>query len=447
MIKSTICELAIFGGQSAFDQPLHVGAPNIGNKEKFLARVDDILTRRWLSNGGPYEKEFEKRIAEIAGTKHAIATCNGTLALEICSRAMGLSGEVIVPAFTFVATPHALQWQEITPVFCDIDPVSCNIDPDRIESLITPRTTGIVAVHLWGRPCENEKLEAIARKRNLKLMFDSSHAFGCSYKGQSIGSFGQAEVFSFHATKFLNTLEGGAVTTNDDELASRIRLMKNFGFVNYDKVSHVGTNGKMNEVSAAMGLTSLESMDQFVATNYRNYEIYRQRLHGLPGVRVMEFDETEKCNYQYVVLEIDETRSHITRDQVFQILHAEKVLARRYFHPGCHRMEPYKSYFPHAGLLLPETERMSGLVLSLPTGTAVTIEQVHQISELVEFLILNGQEISDRLMSVPTQTIASTVQKVVAPSAPSSLTSTPPMPQLAVSSFQSSSEGFRIAQR
>jgi dTDP-4-amino-4,6-dideoxygalactose transaminase len=426
MIKSHINQLAVLGGSPAFEAPLHVGAPNIGNKAAFLERVSDILDRRWLSNGGPYEKEFEAKVAEIAGTKHAIATCNGTIALEIASRAMGLSGEVIVPAFTFVATPHALQWQEITPVFCDIDPDSCNIDPEQIESMITPRTTGIVAVHLWGRPAAVEQLEEIAKRRNLKLMFDASHAFGCSHNGRSIGSFGDAEVFSFHATKFLNTLEGGAITTNDDELASRIRLMKNFGFVSYDKVSHVGTNGKMNEVSAAMGVTSLESMDQFVETNRRNYHLYREQLSDLPGVRLMEFDETERCNYQYVVLEIDDTWTHISRDQIFQALHAENVLARRYFHPGCHRMEPYKSYFPHAGLMLPETERKSGMVLSVPTGTAMSPEKVQDVADLIRFMLENGEDISDRMMGVTTK------PQPIAVSSASSVLSTVSMPHIAV---------------
>ena len=180
--------------------------------------------------------------------------CNATVALEIAIRAMGMSGEVIVPSFTFVATAHALQWQEITPVFCDIDPRTHNLDPNRIEEMITPRTTGIIGVHVWGRPCAVDALAEIAQRRHLKLLFDAAHAFGCSYQGQMIGNFGDAEVFSFHATKFFNTFEGGAVVTNDDELAAKMRLMKNFGFHGYDNVIYVGTNGKMSEVSAAMGL-------------------------------------------------------------------------------------------------------------------------------------------------------------------------------------------------
>lgn len=423
MPKLNLSDLAILGGTPEFTKPLHVGAPNIGNKAAFLERVSDILDRRWLSNGGPFEKEFEKRVAEIAGTKHAIATCNGTLALEIAIRGLGLTGEVIVPAFTFVATAHALQWQEITPVFCDIDPVTCNIDPERIEAMITPKTTGIIGVHLWGRPCDTTKLAEIAQRRNLKLLYDASHAFGCTHLGQPIGSFGDAEVFSFHATKFLNTLEGGAVVTNNDELAAKLRLMKNFGFVQYDKVTHVGTNAKMNEVSAAMGITSLESMDEFIKTNYRNYKLYEHHLRGIAGVRIMSFDESERCNYQYVVLEIDDLTTWITRDQIFHALHAEGVLARRYFYPGCHRMEPYKSYFPHAGLLLPETERMSGLVLSLPTGTAVGPDEIERVCHLIRFMIQHAHELSDALSKLPSKQ----PERPAAPSVSVNVPSLPPM--------------------
>ena len=359
MIKDRLEDLAIFGGSPTFEKPLHVGTPNIGNRERLHQRLEDMLDRRWLSNKGPYVREFEKRVAEVCGARHCVATCNGTLALEIACRALGMTGEVILPSFTFIATAHALQWQEITPVFADIQPRSCNLDPDRVEEMITPRTTGIIGVHLWGRPCDTERLEEIAQERRLKLMFDASHGFGCSHQGRMIGSFGDAEVFSFHATKFLNALEGGAIVTNNDDLADKARLMKNFGFVHYDKVIHVGTNGKMNEMSAAMGLTSLESMDDFVNANYRNYKQYQKAICDIPGVYLLKYDEKERCNYQYIVTEIDEDTTHIARDELVRVLHAERLLARRYFHPGCHRMEPYRSFFPHAGLLLPRTERLT----------------------------------------------------------------------------------------
>jgi dTDP-4-amino-4,6-dideoxygalactose transaminase len=380
-------ELAYFGGEPKFKEKLYVGRPNIGNREHLLARINDMLDRRWLSNNGVFVQEFEQRIADYLGVKHCIAVCNGTIALELVIRALELQGEVIIPSFTFIATAHALQWQEITPVFCDLDPNNHTINPWRVESLITPRTSGIIGVHVWGQPCNVEMLAEIAEKHHLKLMFDASHAFGCSHDGKMIGNFGSAEVFSFHATKFMNTFEGGAIVTNDDELNQKLRLMKNFGFAGFDNVIYLGTNGKMSEVSAAMGLTSLESIEEFIAVNRRNYYCYQEGLANIPGVSLLPVNEAEKHNYQYIVLEIDEETTQVSRDILIKILHAENVIARRYFYPGCHRMEPYRSYFPHAGLLVTETENLCQRVLVLPTGTAISEEDVRKICEIIKFVI------------------------------------------------------------
>jgi dTDP-4-amino-4,6-dideoxygalactose transaminase len=304
---------------------------------------------------------------------------------------------VIVPSFTFIATAHALQWQQIAPVFCDIDPATHNIDPRRVEELITPRTTGIIGVHVWGRACHIDALEEIADRRHLSLLFDAAHAFGCSYEGRVIGGFGKAEVFSFHATKFFNTFEGGAVTTNDDELAAKIRLMKNFGFAGYDQVIYIGTNGKMSEVSAAMGLTSMESLVDFIQTNQQNYDRYQEGLADVAGVQLISFAKAEKHNYQYIVLEIDEAKTGMSRDELVQVLHAENIIARRYFYPGCHRMEPYRSYYPHSGLMLPATERLAQRVMTLPTGTAVDANQISTICQIIKETIPRGAEVHQRL--------------------------------------------------
>jgi dTDP-4-amino-4,6-dideoxygalactose transaminase len=396
-MKRSIDDLAIWGSTPAFPGKLHVGRPNLCDRQRLLDRINDILDRRWLTNRGVYVQELERKIAEMIGVKHCIAMCNGTLALEIAIRAAGLAGEVIVPSFTFIATAHALQWQGITPVFCDIDPQTHNLDPRLVEQMITPRTTGIIGVHVWGRPCDVDALTRIAQRHNLKLLFDAAHAFSCSYKGQMIGGFGDAEVFSFHATKFFNTFEGGAVVTNDDDLATKMCLMKNFGFRGYDNVIHIGTNGKMSEVSAAMGLTSLESLDEFVAANYRNYKRYQSELTEVLGVHLVSYDESERCNYQYVVLEIDERVTQVNRDQLVEILHAENILARRYFYPGCHQMEPYRSYFPHAGLLLPNTEHLVTRVTSLPTGTAIGENEISQICQILRLIVENGTEVWQRM--------------------------------------------------
>ena len=379
--------LAIFGNAPAFNETVHVGRPNIGNRERFLARVNEMLDRNWLTNDGPYVQKLERQIADFIGVRHCVAMCNGTVALEIAIRALGLAGEVIVPSFTFIATAHALQWQEITPVFCDIDPATHHLDPAKIERMITPRTTGIIGVHTWGKPCNIDVLQAIAAQHGLKLLFDAAHAFCCSYKGKLIGGFGACEIFSFHATKFFNTLEGGAVLTNDDDLADKMRLMRNFGFSGYDNVVYIGTNGKMTEICAAMGLTSLENIEDFIQKNLTNYQVYRRELADIPGVTLIEYEDQERFNYQYLVIEIDEAKAGLTRDELIHVLFAENVLARRYFFPGCHRMEPYRSYFPHSSLVLPETEKLCRRIMVLPNGTTIDENAVVRICQIIRIAI------------------------------------------------------------
>ncbi|HEX6187449.1 MAG TPA: aminotransferase class I/II-fold pyridoxal phosphate-dependent enzyme, partial [Pyrinomonadaceae bacterium] len=356
MMASELRDLAIFGGPPAFAEKLYVGRPNIGDRELLFKLLGEALDRRWLTNGGPIVQEFERRLADFLGVKHCIAICNATIALEIAIRALNLTGEVIVPSFTFVATAHSVQWLGLKPVFCDVDPETHNIDAEQIETLITPQTSGILPVHLWGRPCAVERLAEIARRHKLALIFDAAHAFGCSHKGRMIGSFGDVEVFSFHATKFFNTFEGGAATTDDDDLAEKMRLMRNFGFAGYDEVNSVGTNGKMAEVAAAMGLSSLARLEEFVATNKLNHESYRSNLAGVPAVEVIDYNEAERNNFQYIVLQIAADHDGLTRDDLLAALWAENVIARRYFYPGCHRMEPYRS---ERSYQLPATEELA----------------------------------------------------------------------------------------
>lgn len=397
MAADSLEQLAVFGGKPSFPTPLHVGIPNIGDKKRFYARMENILTRRVLTNRGPMVMEFEERIADLVGVRHCVSMSNGTVALEIATRALGLADEVITPSMTFVATSHALQWQQITPVFCDIRPGGHHLDPARIKDLVTPRTSGILPVNLWGRPCDIDTLLSVADSYGLPVVFDSAHAFGCSYKGKMIGGFGRAEVFSFHATKFINSFEGGAVVSDDDDLADQVRLMQNFGFEGREKVSHVGINGKMTEVEAAMGLTSLESMEEFIRHNKENYQAYREGLQNTPGVELIEYDEREHCNYQYIVIEIDERITSVTCSEMLEVLSAENVDARRYFSPGCHRMEPYRSYFPNAGLLLENTEKLLGRVLTLPTGTAISVHEIKKVTSLITRVIESGYAVSLRL--------------------------------------------------
>jgi dTDP-4-amino-4,6-dideoxygalactose transaminase len=378
-------DLAIHGAPPAFAEPVHVGRPNIGNREVFLRHVDRILDNHWLTNNGPMVQEFEARIAQYLGVKHCVAMCNGTIALEIAIRALGLGGEVIVPSWTFVATAHALDWQGITPVFADIDPATHNLDPDAVRHMITPRTSGIIGVHLWGRAAPVNELQAIADEHGLKLMFDAAHAFGSTYQGQSIGRFGACEVLSFHATKAFNTMEGGAVVTNDDELAAAMRLMRNFGFKGYDNVIHPGTNGKMIEVCAAMGLANLDTLDDVFAINRRNHAAYKSALNGIPGIRVLDYDPAERNSHHYVVIEADKTFP-VSRDDVVAALQAENILARKYFWPGCHKMQPYRDLFPHAGMMLRHTEALAKKIVVLPNGTSMDESVVKTIGEIISVL-------------------------------------------------------------
>ncbi|QDU68457.1 aminotransferase class I/II-fold pyridoxal phosphate-dependent enzyme [Engelhardtia mirabilis] len=385
--------LALLGAPPVFEAPLHVGRPNIGDRARFMSRVEKILDSAWLTNNGPYVRDFERRVAELAGTRHAVAMCNATIALEIVIRALGMKGEVIVPSFTFVATAHALQWQEIKPIFCDVDPVTHNLDPARVEQLITPQTTGIIGVHVWGRPCAVEALQEIADRRGLQLIFDAAHALGCSHGGRPIGSFGRAEVFSFHATKVCNSFEGGMVTTDDDELAEKLRLMRNFGFAGKDQVIYLGSNGKMSEVSAAMGLTSLDGFEEFRAHNAQIHAAYTSGLADLPGLTVIQYDGAEHNNHQYVVVEIDGSVAPLNRDQLVKVLEAEGVLARRYFYPGVHEMEPYRSNQPTADLVLPETRCLSERVMTLPTGTAMHDSDVRTLCGVVHRAFDHADEV------------------------------------------------------
>ena len=391
-------DLAILGAEPAFSEPLHVGRPNLGDRSRFMERVEDIFDRRWLTNNGPYVQGFERLVAERCGVRECIATCNGTIALELLIRGVGMEGEVIVPSYTFVATAHALQWQGIRPVFCDVDPATHTLDPGRVEELITPNTTGIVGVHLWGNACDTSALEALGRKHGIPVIFDASHAFGCRHEGRPIGGFGAGEVFSFHATKVLNCFEGGAILTDDQDLAERLRLMRNFGFESKDSVVYLGSNGKMSEVSAAMGMTSLESVDEFVSVNRRNFELYREGLRGLTGVRLLEPTHAEGFNYHYVVLEIE--GAELTRDQMVKVLEAENVLARRYFFPGVHKMEPYRSLQPMAGLPLPETARLSDVVMTLPTGTSVEKPEIETITSIMRAALCRPEQVAEALASL-----------------------------------------------
>ncbi len=367
----------------AHQKTLHVGGPNIGDRKMFDRIVDEIFERRWFTNDGQVVQEFESKLKDYLGVKNIIAVCNATMGLQLVCHALELTGEVILPSFTFVATPHAVRWERLEPVFADVDINDHCISTDSIESVITHKTSAIMGVHLWGNPCNTSAIDAIATRYGLRVIYDAAHAFGCSQNGTMVGNFGDCEVFSFHATKFFNTFEGGAIATNDDELAKKIRLMKNFGFAGMDEVVHLGTNAKMPEVCAAMGLSMFGSIDRIKRTNQINYELYQSFLAPIAGVKLYPLEQLEETNWQYVVVEIDADRFGETRDDVFHRLSRNQVRARRYFYPGCHRMEPYKSEFRSTDRQLVNTDELCRKVLCLPTGSQVKPADVIRICGLI----------------------------------------------------------------
>jgi len=385
------------GGKPAFSKKLHVNLPIIGNREVFLSHVNSMLDSIQFTNNGLLVQELSKKLAEYLQVKHCVLTNNGTSAMSLLIKALELSGEVILPSFTFISTAHTLNWQGITPVFSDIDPKSWNIDCDHCESLITNNTTAIIATHLWGRSCNIERLKDIAERHKIHLLFDAAHAFGCSSKGEMIGRFGSAEVFSFHATKVFQTFEGGAITTNDSVLAERLEEMRNFGFTGFDQVSRLGTNAKMTEVCAAMGLSNIGSIEHLIHANRNVYQSYQNCLKNFAGIKLLEYDPLESNNYHYIVLEVDEERIGLSRDELLKILHNENIIARRYFYPGNHKMEPYNSLYPEVDFDLPVTNSIASKVLLLPGGSGVSEAQITKICSLLDMILKNPETLRRQL--------------------------------------------------
>jgi dTDP-4-amino-4,6-dideoxygalactose transaminase len=374
-------ELAIFGGTPAFAQPRHVGRPNIGDPDRVLSLISQALTSRWLTNDGPLVDAFEARVGALAGAEHCVAVSSATSGLQLAAVALGVTGEVIMPSFTFIGTAHAMRWVGLTPVFCEIDPDTHTLDPASAQRAVTPRTGAIVGVHLWGRPGHAQELVDLGRAHDVPVLFDAAHSLGCTT------GLGAVEVLSFHATKVANAAEGGAILTSDTALAERLRRMRNFGFVDFDTVGMLGTNAKMSELSAAMGIASLESFDRIVELNRRNYRRYEEELAGVDEVKLIEYAEPQ--NFQYIVVEVPAT----LRDDLVAVLRAENLLARRYFHPGCHRHEPYR----RVATPLPVTEGVSGRVLTLPTGPEMDEHDIAQACAVIRLAVERAPELQRRL--------------------------------------------------
>lgn len=376
-------QFAIFGAAPEFDQPLPVGQLYFPSWERYTAAFHGIFERQYYTNQGPLTEQLEERLQQFLGVKHAVCVTNATIALMMVAEAMGLSGKVILPAFTFVASAQSLTWTNIQPVFCDVDPDTHQISVDQVAALIEPGVSAIMGVNLWGGACDAKALAELAAANGIKLYFDSAHAFGCRVKDIPIGGFGAAEVFSFHATKVLSATEGGCISTNDDDLAARLRnIRSSYGAgrpVDVVKTS----NGRMSEAQAAVALMSLEDFPANQANNAKLYQAYSDQLRDVPGLRLVRPAGTSFSNCQYVVCEVDATEFGLSRDLLLDVMKAENVIARRYFHPGVHRTLPYSLDLPAYQNGLPITDKLCATCIQFPIGALVTAQMVERICNLL----------------------------------------------------------------
>jgi len=348
----------------------------------FTEGLKGIWASRWLTNNGPVVRRFTAELANKLGTDNVSLFNNGTLALQVGLQALGVSGEVITTPFTFVATTHALQWNGIRPVFVDIEPNHYTLDPDQVEAAITPWTTAILAVHVYGHPCKVNALRDIARRHNVKLIFDAAHAFGVDIQGVPISAFGDMSMFSFHATKLFHSLEGGMLVFAEAPLNRTVDYLKNFGFENETEVVMPGTNAKMNEIQALMGELVLRYLPEIIADRRAIYERYRSNLGGTPGIRfVPPFDRDVTYNYAYMPIEIDPEEFGVGRDVIYEQLKTYNVFARRYFYPlvcdfACYRGVPVSSPLTVA-------RRVADRILTLPIYPDLALEDVDRICEMI----------------------------------------------------------------
>lgn len=377
-------EFALSGGDAVFTQPLPVGQLYFPSWDRYKAAMRGIFERRYYTNQGPLVQQLEGRLQDYLGVKHAICITNATIGLMMAAEALELSGKVVVPSYTFIASPQSLSWAGIEPIFCDVDPSTHQIAIDKLDSLIDPHVSGIMGVNLWGGACNIVALENYAQSKNLKLYFDSAHAFGCEVNGKKIGGFGSLEVFSFHATKVLSATEGGCICTNDDVLASRLRnIRSSYGAGKIVPVVKT-SNGRMSEAQAAIALMSLDDFPNNQKNNERLFRTYMEKLKHIPGIKLVKPAGVTLSNYQYVVCEIDEETFGMSRDSLIEVLKAENVMARRYFYPGAHRTTGYSNSLSLYENSLPVTDYLCGACIQLPIGAMVDSNSVGKICEIID---------------------------------------------------------------
>lgn len=373
-----------------FAKPIYVTRPFLPPLKEFCQGLEEIWEGRWLTNNGPILKRFTRELCNFFETDNICLFNNGTLALQIALKGMGISGEVITTPFTFVATTHALFWNNIRPVFVDIEPDYYTIDPEKVEAAITPSTTAILAVHVYGHPCEINALTDIARRHNVKLIYDAAHAFGVKVGNKSIAHFGDLSMFSFHATKPFHTMEGGLLVFREAGLKEIFDYLKNFGFKNEVEVAMPGTNAKMNEIQALMGTLVLKYLEEVIYKRAKITDLYRQLLKEVQGIRpVSNLSRDVEYNHAYMPIEVDEKEFGISRDALYEKLKHYNVYTRRYFSPlicdyACYRNVSVKDPLTVA-------RRVANCILTLPIYDGLQLTDVETICDIIESFQIRGR--------------------------------------------------------
>ena len=359
-----------------FAKPLYITQPLLPDMDEMNEMLKVIWASKQLSNNGNMVKQLEKDLSAYLNTDFLSVFSNGTVALQLACKVLRLSGEVITTPFTFAATAHSLTWNNIKPVFCDIEEDSFNINTDQIESLITQNTTAIMPVHVFGYPCNVEKIQQIADKYGLKVLYDAAHAFGVKVNGKSIADFGDISMFSFHATKIYHTIEGGALTFKDP--------YQNFGIQNGENVMEPGTNGKLNEIQAAVGILLLKQVESEIESRKEITNLYRQMLEEVPGIITSRDIEGIDHNYSYFVIRVDKEEYGLSRDELYDKLLEYNVIARKYFYPLCSNFQCYKDFPSSQKENLPIANKISDMVLSLPLHGRLQKNDVEKICAIIK---------------------------------------------------------------
>lgn len=351
--------------------------------DEYIEEIKDIWDSRWLTNMGEKHKQFQSSLTEYLGVERIDLFCNGHMALEMAIQAMGFDkgSEVITTPYTFASTTHAIVRNGLVPVFCDIDPVTYTLDTSKIEKLITDKTAAIIPVHVYGNICNVEEIDRIAKKYNLKVIYDAAHAFGLKYKGRGVGSFGDASMFSFHATKVFHSIEGGAVCFRDEAFGLDLYRLKNFGIRGPETVDAVGANAKMNEFSAAMGICNLRHIDEEIAKRKAAADTYRERLSGIDGITLCPYQKDVEANYAYLPVVFDKEKFGLSRDEVMENLAKQGIGARKYFYPIANSFDCYKEH--NAKQETPIALDISMKILTLPLYADLDIDTVNKICDVV----------------------------------------------------------------